>query len=128
MLSNVAQAATVGTLLKPGEKADTAAASTTTYVSITDYEGYLMVTQHVGLVTAGSIAGKLVHADDDSGTNVADITGATFTSVTTSNDDPNVQKVVINSNGLKPYIGYVGTITTGPVVVGVTFAGVKKYV
>ncbi len=127
MLSNVAQAATVVSLLTPADAANTAAA-TSAYVSIADYEGYLIVTQHVGVVTAGTIAGKLVHADDDSGTNVADITGATFTSVTTSTDNPNVQKCVVPVNGLKPYIGYVGTIGTGPAVVGVTFAGVKKYV
>ena len=127
MLGNQAQASTVFNLMDAGEKADTAAASTSTYISIAEVEGFLAVTQQVGVVTAGTIVGKLVHADDASGTNVADITGATFTSVGTATDN-SVQKIVVAVNGLKPFIGYVGTIATGPAVVGVTALGTKKYV
>ena len=126
MLANQAQASTCTSILTPASAADTAAA-TSAWVSIADYEGFLAVTSQVGAVTAGSIAGKLRHADDDSGTNAADITGATFTTVTTSND-PKTEKISVAVNGLKPYIQYVGTVTTGPAVVGVSMLGTKKYV
>lgn len=126
MLSNVAQAAVVTSLLDPLDHADTASA-TGDWTAITDYEGFIIVTSCVGVVTAGQIAGKLQHADDDQGTNAADVTGGGFTTVTTSND-PMTEKVVVNSNGLKPYIRYLGTITTGPVAASVTMAGVAKYV
>lgn len=126
MLANQAQASTCTQLLAPIDCANTAAA-TSAYVSVAEFEGVLAVIQHVGVVTAGTIVGKLVHADDDSGTNVADITGATFTSVGTSTDN-SVQKIAVPVNGLKPYIGYVGTITTGPALVGASFLGTKKYV
>lgn len=113
-------------LLTPGEKADTAAA-TGSWISVAAYEGDLIVTSDVGTITAGSLAGKLQHADDDSGTNAADISGAGFTTVTTSND-PKCEKVAVALAGLKPYVRYLGTVTTGPAVVGVTALAHPKYV
>lgn len=113
-------------LLGPGAKADTSAA-TGAYISIANYEGHVCIVSNCGTVTAGSVAGKIQHADDDSGTNVADVTGATFVTVTTSND-PKCEELKIKVDGLKPYIRYVGTVTTGPVDLGVTLTGNPKYV
>ena len=126
MINSSAKGATVLNLLTPADAANTAAA-TGTAVDISEYEGYLIVTSQVGVVTAGSIAGKLQHGDESNGSDAADITGATFTTVTTSND-PKTETIVIKVDGLKKYLRYLGTITTGPAVVGVSAVGVKKYV
>lgn len=126
MISSEATGLTPLQLLVPDDHANTSAA-TGEYISIAAYEGYLVVVQNVGTVTAGTIAGKLQHADDGSGTNVADISGATFTSIGTSTD-PAVEKLVIPIAGLKPYIRYVGTIGTGPAKVGVTALVKNKYI
>ena len=64
-------------LLTPGDKADTAAA-TGAWTAFSGYEGYLIVVQHVGTITAGTVAGKFQTATDDQGTGVADL--ATFSS------------------------------------------------
>jgi hypothetical protein len=113
-------------LLAPASCANTAAATSGSgfWVDVSGYEGDVLVTQNVGAVT-GSITGKLQAADDNAGTNAADITGATFTAVSSAN---NVQSQALNAKSLaKKFIGYVGTIVTGPAVVGVTVHGVKKY-
>jgi hypothetical protein len=122
----VANAATEVSLLSPSDKADTAAA-TGSWTAVTAYEGFLIFSQHVGTVTAGSLAGIIQHATDDQGAGAA--TAASFTtSVTTSNDAPNVQKAIVECNAIGPYVRYVGTVTTGPVVVGVTMAATSKTV
>lgn len=113
-------------LLAPASCANTAAATSGNgfWVDISPYEGDVLVTQTVGAVT-GSITGKLQAADDANGTNAADITGATFTAVSSANS---VQSITLNAKSTaKKFIGYVGTIVTGPAVVGVIAHGVKKY-
>lgn len=105
-------------LLTPADHANTAAA-TGEWTAFTGKEGHAIFTQHVGVVTAGSVAGKIQTATDDQGTGVADV--ATFaTTVTTSNDNPNVQKAVVDCRAILGYVRYLGTITTGPAVVGCT--------
>lgn len=129
MLGTSAQDATAVTLLVPGEKAATVNA-TGTGVLVAEYEGNLLITQHVGLVTAGQIAGKLQACTAADGTGAEDITGAAFTAVTTSNDNPNIQTYALSANAMpaaKPYLRYIGTITTGPAVVGVELHARKKY-
>lgn len=124
-LASQPSAQVVAALLAADACADTAAA-TGGWVSIAGYDDDVVVISNVGVVTAGSIAGKIQDADDGSGTNAADVSGATFTTVTTSND-PLCEKIVLHASGLRPYIRYVGTITTGPVDVGVVVAGHQKY-
>ena len=129
MLANSARDATVVSLLTAGSKAATANA-TGTGVLVAEYEGDLMITQVVGAIT-GTLDGKLQACSASDGTGAADITGATFTQVTTSNDDPNVQKIWIEAGSMpadKPYLRYVGTIVTGPAVVGVTLHARPKYI
>lgn len=125
--SRVANSASAVSVLEPADAADTAGA-TSAWISVANYEGFLVFTQHVGVVTAGSITGKIQHATDGSGTGAADVTGAAFTAVTTSNDHPNVQKVIVECNAIGPYIAYVGTVDTGPALVGVTMLATAKTV
>ncbi len=113
-------------LLSPASCANTAAATSGNgfWVDLAQFEGDILVTQSVGAVT-GSITGKLQSADDANGTNAADISGATFTAVSSAN---NVQSISLDANSTaKRYLGYVGTIVTGPALVGVVAHGTKKY-
>lgn len=129
MLANSAKSATAVTLLAPVDAANTTAA-TGTGVLVAEYEGDLMITSSVGVVTAGSIAGKLQACSAADGTGAEDITGATFTTVTTSND-PLIQKITLDSNTMpaaKPYLRYIGTVTTGPAAVSVVLHARKKYI
>lgn len=111
-------------ILAPIDCADTAAA-TSGWIDVRTYEGDIAIIQSTGVVTAGTIAGKIQEATDGSGTGAADITGATFTSVGTSTDN-DVQKLVIRNTA--GYIRYVGTIGTGPALVGVSMLARKETV
>jgi hypothetical protein len=93
--------------------ADTSAA-TSAYIDCRGYKGDLIFTQQSGAIT-GTLAGKLQGADDVGGTNSADITGATFTSVTQANK---IQSISVPAT-YRPFIRYVGTVTTGPVLLSV---------
>lgn len=111
-------------ILAPIDCADTAAA-TSGWIDVRTYEGDIAIIQSTGVVTAGTIVGKIQEATDGSGTGAADISGATFTSVGTSTDN-DVQKLVIRNTA--GYIRYVGTITTGPALVGVAMLARKETV
>ncbi len=83
------------------------------------------MTQNIGAVT-GSITGRLQSATDANGTGAGDITGYTFTAVTTAN---NRQTIVVDPKKVVGgFLGYVGTIVTGPALVCVTTAGKRKIV
>lgn len=126
MLANQAQACQIVSLLTVASAANTAAA-TGSGVDISKYEGDIMVTQLVGVIT-GTLDGKLQQCDDAGGTNAADITGAVFVQVTTANDNPNVQKITVPAGSLtQPFLRYVGTIGTGPSLVGVCLHSHPKY-
>lgn len=115
-------------LLPAVSAANTAAATTSTsggYQDTQDFEGYIVVTQQIGAVT-GSITGKLQAADDANGTNATDIAGAVFTLTSAAG---NTQAIVIPKTAMtKRYLGYVGTIVTGPVLTSVVAHGSKKSV
>lgn len=120
-----AKSVTTLQLLASVDAADTAAASTVTGLDITEYEGFLIVTQNVGLLDAGSITGTVItsaSSDLSSPTTVG-----TFTAVTTSTD-PAAQSIAIEVNKCQQYIGYVGTVVTGGALIGCTAVGAKKYV
>jgi hypothetical protein len=126
MLLNQASAATATSLIDAASCANTAAATSGSgkWLDVRPYEGEMLVTQQLGAVT-GTIAGKLQSATDANGTGAADITGATFgtnTANSTSTQAIDVKKVVGG------FLGYVGTIATGPSLVSVTAAGKKKVV
>lgn len=127
MLLSQASAATSTSLLDAVSAANTAAATSGSgkWLDVRAYDGEIMVTQQVGAVT-GSITGKLQSATDADGAGAADISGATFTAVTVAN---NTQKVVVDTKKVVGgFLGYVGTVATGPAIVSVVASGKKKYV
>ena len=114
MLGNQARACSAVSLIGPGAKTDTAGA-TSAWTDISAYKGDVVIIASIGTVTSGNIAMKMESATDDSGSGKADIAGAAFTTVTTSND-PMIQKLVIPRIGSHPkFMRFLGTITTGPV-------------
>jgi len=113
-------------LLIPGACANTAAA-TGGWIDVRKYEGNLVITQQIGVVTGGSIAGKIQDATDGSGTGVADVVGATFTSVSTATD-PALEKLLVPAGAVRGWIRYLGTVTTGPCDAGVTLHARPQYV
>lgn len=121
--ANNAIGLTTSQLIAAVSAANTAAA-TSLGVDISEYEGVITVTQNVGVVTAGSITGKLVTSDASDLSGAVDVTGGGFAAVTTAA----AQSVTVSCSALKTYIGYVGTIATGPAVVGVTMVGQKATV
>lgn len=126
MLLNQASAATATSLLDALSAAATANATSGSgkWLDVRIYDGELLVTQQLGAVT-GTIAGKLQSATDANGTGAADITGYTFgtnTANSTSTIAVDPKKVVGG------FLGYVGTIVTGPSLVSVVAAGKKKIV
>lgn len=110
--------ATTTTLLAAVSAADTAAA-TGTGVDLLDYEGPMLVIQNHG-VSTGTLDGKIQDSADNF--SFADVAGLTFTQSTTTVD---TKTLVIQSKQVRRYLGTVGT---GPQVVGVTMSGVKKSV
>ncbi len=126
MMNSQASAATASAILDAASCANTAAATSGSgkWLDVRPYDGEILVQQNLGAVT-GSIAGKLQSATDANGTGAADITGATFP-VNTANS---CSKVVIDPKQVTGgFLGYVGTIVTGPSLVSVTAAGKKKIV
>jgi hypothetical protein len=93
-------------------------------VDVTAYEGPMIVVQNVGVVDAGSITGKIQTGALANGTDMADLTGATFTAVTDA--AVSTQRIVINANACKQYIRYVGTIATGGALVSASLVATKK--
>jgi len=127
MLSSQASAATATSLIDAASCAATANATSgnNKWLDVRIYDGELLVTQQIGAVT-GSITGKLQSATDANGTGAADITGATFTAVSSAN---NTQTLALDPRKVVGgFLGYVGTIVTGPALVSVTVAGKKKIV
>lgn len=107
--------------------ANTAAATSGSgkWLDVRTYEGDIIVVQQIGAVT-GSITGKLQSATDANGTGAADISGATFTAVSSAN---NTQAITVDPKKVVGgFLGYVGTIVTGPALTSVTAIGQKKYV
>lgn len=125
MLQAVAPTAT--SLIDAVSAANTAAATSGSgkWLDVRSYDGDLVVVQQIGAVT-GSITGKLQSATDANGTGAADITGATYTLVNSSN---NSQAIIVNPKKVVGgFLGYVGTIVTGPALTSVVVVGQKKYV
>jgi hypothetical protein len=112
--SSISQGVTTLQLLASIDAAATANASTATGIDVTDYEGFLIVTQNVGLLDGGSITGTVITSATS---NLASpTTVGTFTAIS------------IELNKCQQYIGYVGTIVTGGALVGCTAVGKKKTV
>lgn len=127
MLLSQASAATMTSLLDAISAANTAAATSGAgkWLDVRPYDGEILVTQQVGAVT-GSVAGKLQSASDANGTGAADITGATFTTVSSANSTQS--QAVDPRKVVGGFLGYVGTVVTGPVLISIVAGGKKKIV
>jgi len=128
MLANQGQAAEAVVMVVAQSAANTAAA-TSAWIDVRKYEGDLVIVSNVGTVTAGSITPTIEDATDGSGTGGAAFTGlndGAFTAVTTSND-PLTEKRTLPAGATRGWIRYVGTIVTGPALVGVTLQSHPKY-
>ena len=118
---------TVLNILSPVSAAATANA-TSAWVDVRGFEGDVQVLVHTGAIT-GTITYTFQTATDSSGTGARSITPAegALVQVTTSNDDPNLQKATFEARNLDGFLKITGTIVTGPALVGVTLVGRKKY-
>ena len=101
---------------------DNTAAATGSGVDLRDYEGPVLIVQNHGTST-GTLDGKI--QDSANNSSFAEVSGLTFTQSTTTAD---IQSLVVQSKQVRRYIKYVGTVGTGPQVVGVSMSGVKKSV
>lgn len=114
MIGHDATAATLVSVLPAVSAANTAAA-TSGWIDVRSYKGTLVFQVNSGTIT-GSCAGKLRSATDSGGTGAADITGATHTTISTANQ---VREIAIPATTAQ-YIQYVGTVTTGPILISVS--------
>jgi hypothetical protein len=101
-------------VLSPVSCANTAAA-TSGWIDVRAAKGSIVFIAEVGALT-GSVTGKIRGATDGAGTGAADIAGATFTAVSVGGK---VEKVHVSATA-SPFMQYVGTIVTGPAIVGVS--------
>jgi hypothetical protein len=127
LLDDAAKAANLAELLTAASAANTAAATSGAgqWIDTRPFEGDILVIQALGALT-GSIVGKLQAASDANGTGAADISGAAFTSATAHG----IQAIAVDKNSMPsglPFLGFVGTITTGPAIVGAVAIGRLKY-
>lgn len=126
MMNSQGSAATSTAILHAVSAANTAAATSGSgmWLDVRPYDGEIMVTLNLGAVT-GTIAGKLQSASDANGTGAADITGATF-GTTGANS---TTKITVDPRAVTGgFLGFVGTIVTGPSLVSVVASGKKKIV
>jgi hypothetical protein len=109
-------------LLDPINK--TATYQTANGVDISDYEGQIAVTTHVGVVAGTGTLIVTVETSDSSTFATGNVTVATFATITATS---NHQRVFIDTNACKRYLRVVGTISgiTGAVV-GHLLTGVKQ--
>lgn len=121
-----ARSVTTLQLLASVDAANTAAATTATGLDVTEYEGFLIVTQNAGIADAGATLTGTVITSATS--NLASPTTVGTFTVVTDATDPAAQSIAIECNKLQQYIGYVGTITGTGALAGCTAVGAKKYV
>lgn len=114
MMNNEGQAATIKKLLDPVSAANTAAA-TSGWTDVRDAEGDVVFTNQVGALT-GSITWTIEHASDVGGTGATAITpneGAYAAGAANQ-----VQKRTVPASAVQGFVRCVGTIVTGPALVG----------
>jgi hypothetical protein len=90
-------------------------------VDFLDYDGLFHVTQNCGAQVGGTLTGKIQSSPDNSVW--TDVTGATFTGVTTGNQ---VQSLTLDSAMCQRYIRWTNTFAGTSILVAVTISGIKK--
>ncbi len=96
--------------------------ATSGWIDTRAYQGTLLVIQSIGAIT-GNIAGALNTAEANNGLNEAAMTFDDGNNFTLANAANNLQAKTVDARKSKGWIKYVGTIGTGPAVVGVTVTG-----
>ena len=120
MLGNEAQACSATIALNTASYS--AGANNGSYLAVSDFEGALLFDIAQG-ATTGSVVVKLQDATDSGGTGSADITGATTGTLSTANTST---KLVVSSAQCRSHVRVVATVTTGPVLLGVTLLARPK--
>lgn len=125
MLNNEAAAAAALQISPPAVRTATFSNG---FIDISLYEGQLAFVQSVGTVTGTTptLDGKLEDADDNSGTNVANISGASWGQMTAAG----ISKLVLEAGKSRKWVRYTGTIggTTPSFPVAVVMLGRPKSV
>lgn len=117
---NFPSASTTTTLLAAAVAASTAAATSAAGVDLLAYDGPVIVVQNHG-VSTGTLTGTIEDSADNA--SFAAVAGLAFTASTTTAD---TKTLVFGSKSVRRYVRYVGTVVTGPQVVGVTMTGCLK--
>jgi len=111
------------TIIDPVSAANTAAATSAWVEVPVSWKGDVQFQLHTGAIT-GSLAAIVQTADDNSGTNARTVTfsdaTAAFTNVSAANK---IESKVVERKALGTHVKFVGTVTTGPVVIGVSMQG-----
>lgn len=110
---------TAVTVLTPGSKANTAAA-TSSGVDTQAYEGDVLVLAASGAIT-GTLDGVIHDSADNS--SFAAVSGLVFTQVTAADQ---IATLRVPKRLVRRYIKYVGTVVTGPVLLSVVMMGQLK--
>jgi hypothetical protein len=111
MISSDGIADTTTIFLNPVSAADTAAA-TSAWIDMGHKKGNIVIIQSTGALT-GSLASIIQGSTAANGANP--VTLATFTAVSAANK---CHSVTVDARHYR-YLHYVGTVTTGPIVIGV---------
>jgi len=120
MLGNEAQACSAVQALNTASLS--AGANNGNWLAVSDYEGDLLFVISQG-ATTGNVVVKVTDATDGSGTGAGDVTGATTAALSTANTSA---KLIVKSSAVRSHVRIVATVTTGPVVVGVTLVARPK--
>lgn len=121
MLANQSTACNVVNMLPAASRS--AGAADGSWVAMSEYEGDLVFIVNTGAIT-GSVIVKVTDATDGSGTSSADITGAATASISSANT---VTKIIVPASKVRSHARVTATVTTGPVLVGVTLMAHPKY-
>ena len=99
--------------------------ATTNIADLKDFEGDIQIILDAGAAaSSGTMTGKIQHSLDGS-TNFDDVTGGGFTAVAQT---ASKQVITLNSDNLRRYVRFVGTIAaSGTTIYSVNGYGLKKY-
>jgi hypothetical protein len=126
MLNTSIQGAVAITLLDPVSAANTAAA-TSGWVAVGVGEGDVVVILHTGALT-GSMASILQTADTSGGSGARTVTFSDGTAAFTATAGANtLEKKTVDRKALGSHVKFVGTVTTGPILIGVSMLVPAKY-